>query len=98
MFISPRNQIKHNRNMLVKAGCKTLLHAKELDSTAASLQECLPELELKRIQSVDDMLQIDDGYKHYPFDKSFDEAQNEPCLILHSSGSTGMKIEHSLSF
>ena len=27
--------------------------------------------------------------KHYPYNKTFEEAQNDPYLILHSSGTTG---------
>lgn len=27
---------------------------------------------------------------HYPYNKTWDEACNDPCLIVHTSGSTGM--------
>lgn len=26
---------------------------------------------------------------HYPYEKSFEEARNDPIVVLHSSGSTG---------
>lgn len=28
--------------------------------------------------------------RHYPYNKTWDEACNDPCLIVHTSGSTGM--------
>ncbi|EEA26507.1 hypothetical protein TMatcc_005213 [Talaromyces marneffei ATCC 18224] len=32
----------------------------------------------------------DDSSSHYPYNKTWDEACNDPCLIVHTSGSTGM--------
>jgi len=34
-------------------------------------------------------LLAEDEVPPYPFTKSFDEAKNDPVLVLHTSGSTG---------
>ena len=31
-----------------------------------------------------------DQVPHYPYDKSFEQAEKEPCVILHTSGTTGL--------
>lgn len=32
---------------------------------------------------------LDQEYPSYPFDKTFEEARNEPLVVLHTSGTTG---------
>ena len=41
-----------------------------------------------RIPALDQLL-AEDEVPPYPFSKSFDEAKNDPVLVLHTSGSTG---------
>lgn len=75
--------------MLVASDCKALFYADELAAAATSLKESLAHIIVKSVYSLNEMLQTSDDTKQYPFDNSFDEARDEPCLILHSSGSTG---------
>lgn len=76
----------------MKSDCSVLLYAEELAQPAAQLQENLSHLVIKNVLSLEKLLETPEDNNHYPFDKSFDEVQNEPCLILHSSGSTGLSL------
>jgi hypothetical protein len=81
--------VAQNQGMLVRSDCNALFYAEELGPAAAILKEKLPHLMIESVQSVKEMLRTSDDTQYYVFDKSFDEARDEPCLILHSSGSTG---------
>jgi len=89
LFISPRNQVTQNQSMLVGTDCKALFYAQELAPTAQILKERLTRLTIQRVQSLGEILQTSDHTHQYIFEKSFEEARDDPCLILHSSGSTG---------
>ena len=45
-------------------------------------------LQLLDSPSLDDLLA--NTYPHYPFRKSFAEARNEPLVVVHTSGTTGV--------
>ncbi|PHH64774.1 hypothetical protein CDD81_4036 [Ophiocordyceps australis] len=90
LFISPRNQSAQNQRMLVMSSCKALLYAQELCAAAEPLAARLPALVVQQAPLLDDLVATPLATQHYPYDKTFDEARDEPCLILHSSGSTGM--------
>lgn len=32
---------------------------------------------------------------HYPYEKTFEEAKNDPCVVLHTSGTTGTAVRLS---
>ncbi|PHH68649.1 hypothetical protein CDD82_374 [Ophiocordyceps australis] len=89
LFISPRNQSAQNQRMLVMSSCKALLYAQELSSAAEPLATRLPGLVVQEAPLLDDLVATPLSTRHYPYDKTFDEARDDPCLILHSSGSTG---------
>ena len=40
------------------------------------------------VPELDDLIQAPTG-KHYPYNKTFEEAESDPYLILHTSGTTG---------
>ncbi|KAI8633183.1 hypothetical protein F5Y19DRAFT_490382 [Xylariaceae sp. FL1651] len=87
LFISPRNQPRQNRDMLKRSGCVHLLYAQEMNQVVETLQ--LGDGLIRLIPSLDELLQTPLDVKPYLYEKSFEDAQDEPCLILHSSGSTG---------
>lgn len=45
-------------------------------------------LDLLGISSIEQLLSV--NYPHYAFNKRFDEAHNEPLLVLHTSGTTAL--------
>lgn len=83
--------MSQNKSMLDESKCKALFYGSEAaaaiglsdhgstDALHASMI-CVPSLE--------DLLQVPENTKLYPYLKTFEEARDEPCLILHSSGST----------
>jgi hypothetical protein len=54
----------------------------------AKLQDLVPKLKVIEVPSFDALLSTEAA--HFPYEKSYAEAENEPILKLHSSGSTGM--------
>lgn len=64
-----------------------LLYAAEASPIVKSLLGLEPALRAEVIPSFHDMLASTP--KYYLYEKEFDQAVNEPLLVLHSSGSTG---------
>lgn len=89
LFISPRNQISQNQRMLVNSDCRALFYGEELAPVAEPLEGSHARLSLHKAPGLDELLQTSDDTHQFPYDKTFDEARDEPCLVLHSSGSTG---------
>lgn len=46
------------------------------------------DLRVLEIPTLEELLNT--SYPHYPYEKSFDEAQKEPLVVLHTSGTTGL--------
>ncbi|KAF7586175.1 hypothetical protein BBP40_009331, partial [Aspergillus hancockii] len=86
LFLSPRNNIKDHLNVLAGVNCHVFLRAKETNidpilNKRQMLSWVVPELE--------DFL-LDFPVAIYPYSKSFEEACSDPCLVLHTTGSTGL--------
>jgi len=87
LFSAPRNSLPMHLHLLNATDCHTILHARQIDvssmvGTHEAVRHAIPELE--------DLLWAKDEPPHYSFTKSFEEAKNDPFLVLHTSGSTGM--------
>lgn len=87
LFSAPRNSLPMHLHLLNAMDCHTILHAQQTDvssmvGTHGAARHAIPELE--------DLLWAKDEPPHYPFTKTFEEAKNDPFLVLHTSGSTGM--------
>jgi acyl-coenzyme A synthetase/AMP-(fatty) acid ligase len=70
-----------------QTGSTKILHAGEIAPIVKRLQAIEPSIFSDTIPSFEEM--IDSNPDHYPYEKDFDEAINDPACILHSSGSTG---------
>jgi acyl-coenzyme A synthetase/AMP-(fatty) acid ligase len=87
LFSAPRNSQPMHLHLLNATDCHTILHAHQIDvssmvGTHKAVRHAIPELK--------DLLCAEDEPPHYPFTKTFEEAKNDPFLVLHTSGSTGM--------
>jgi len=51
------------------------------------MQELVPTLQLFQLPSFHEMLSGNTA--DYPYEKEFGDAENDPVLICHTSGSTG---------
>lgn len=95
LFISPRNQSFQNEKMILQSECRALFYAEEMDIVSETLR--VPQLQtivIKPVPSLDELLQTPEDIELYPYERSFDETRDEPCLILHSSGSTGKPLAY----
>jgi hypothetical protein len=84
---SPRNPPATNLSLMEQTGSKTILHAAEVLPVIKTLVAASSALKCLEIPSFQEMLAADPPPQ--PFQKSYEEAQNDPIVILHSSGSTG---------
>jgi acyl-coenzyme A synthetase/AMP-(fatty) acid ligase len=64
-----------------------ILFTDELAPLLKPLKDLVPSVRPEALPSLKEMLDSDPP--RYPYSKSFDEARNDPIVILHSSGSTG---------
>ena len=88
LFLSPRNSVEANLNLLDASKCRVFLTASKFPPTFEAL---FKQRDMKRciMPELHDILAKDQG-PHYPFVKSFAEAQHDPFVVLHTSGSTGL--------
>lgn len=88
MFISPRNSKEGQLNLFDKTDCKILAFA---GSHKETVQPWLAEREMQAVEvSPLDAWFPEKQAPHFPYDKTFDEAEWDPFLVLHTSGSTGL--------
>ncbi|KAF1965986.1 acetyl-CoA synthetase-like protein [Bimuria novae-zelandiae CBS 107.79] len=87
LFSSHRNSVAGHADLIRRTDCTILLYTTGFPVTGileATRMEslCMPEL---------DYLLDDSIYtKPYPYNKTFDQAMHHPCMVIHTSGSTGM--------
>ena len=72
--------------LLQDLGCKTLLVTKDLLPLVPSILE-IQEFDKLEVHSAEHMLAA--NCPRYPYEKTFEEAYNEPLVVLHTSGTTG---------
>ncbi|RYO89563.1 hypothetical protein DL762_003176 [Monosporascus cannonballus] len=84
---SPRNTPATNVSLMAQTGSTKLLHAAELLPVVKQLQILEPTIHPEVIPSFNDM--INSTPEHFAYEKGFEEAKDDPILVLHSSGSTG---------
>ena len=67
--------------------CKTVLTP---EGRLTVIDDILDEYEMRMLQipKLDELLEH--TYPDFPFDKSFEDARNEPLVVLHTSGTTGL--------
>lgn len=70
-----------------QTNCKLILHAAEVAPVVKVLTATNTDLKYLEVPSFQTML--DSSPDPYPFEKAFHEAENDPIMVLHSSGSTG---------
>lgn len=76
-----------NASLLEQTQCQHILHASEVEYLLKPLLETKADLQLHKIEALDDMIRAETP--HYPYAKDYELVRWDPILILHSSGSTG---------
>ncbi|XP_044715058.1 AMP-binding enzyme domain-containing protein [Hirsutella rhossiliensis] len=85
LFTSPRNNLDGHLNILAQGDCEKFLQAKNTD-----ISRIIQSRPMRTIEAPDLEQLLDDSrmVPVHPYLKSFDEAQHDPCLVLHTTGST----------
>lgn len=87
LLISPRNSIAAQLSLCNSTQCTKLVSPKPKPSAAINLleQSDLGDLTIPDLETL-----IDVEHPHYPYPKTYEQARNDPLLIIHTSGSTGI--------
>ncbi|KAB8224913.1 hypothetical protein BDV33DRAFT_199196 [Aspergillus novoparasiticus] len=82
---STRNFAEANTHLLRAVDCNCLLWGGQ--SQPAHGQALVPDLQVWQFPSLDELLTS--NVSHYPYHKTYQEAEDEAFVILHSPGTTG---------
>ena len=85
LFPSPGYSLAGLALLLDQTQCKTILVPSTAPPIVATFlaNHSLNTLDVPSAASL-----LDDLHPHYPFEKRFETAQNEPLVVLHTSGTT----------
>lgn len=84
---SPRNPPATNLHLMHQTKSTKVLHAEELTPLMKALRDLDPSVTFAAVPPFQDM--FDGQAEQYPYKKTFEQARNDPIVVLHSSGSTG---------
>ena len=86
LFVSPKNSDAGHLNILEKSDCHTFLTAKSTKFDHVLSQRKMTTAIVPELSEL-----LDDAPAPvYPYTKTFEEARKDPCLVLHTTGSTGL--------
>ena len=86
LFVSPKNSDAGHLNVLEKADCHIFLTATNTDFDHVLSQRTMRTATVPELQELLD----DTPAPMYPYTKNFEQARKDPCLVLHTTGSTGL--------
>ncbi|KAI3318574.1 acetyl-CoA synthetase-like protein [Xylariaceae sp. AK1471] len=88
LFTSPRNNLDGHLNVLEKSDCQIFLSASDAHTDVQPILERRPMRTL--IAPTLNELLDSSPVETYPYNKTFEDARHDPCLVLHTTGSTGL--------
>lgn len=88
LFTSPRNSEEAHMKLFEDTDCHFVVFSKLYEDKVQSWVE-------KRVMSVIRVGTVEECfpekmYPHFPFEKTFEQGEWEPAVVLHTSGSTGL--------
>ena len=89
LLLGTRNALSQNQQLLKRTKCEKLFYAQETASKINGLQVPSQTMNCYEFQPFEELL--DGEHVVYPWEKTFEEARDDPVLILHSSGTTGKR-------
>ncbi|EXJ84556.1 hypothetical protein A1O3_05225 [Capronia epimyces CBS 606.96] len=91
LCISIRNSDAGYLSLLEATSCTKFVCTSELMARGEHIRSLVGDrrLELVQLTSYQAICAMSTSVKDYPYDKTFAEAENDPILICHTSGSTG---------
>lgn len=87
LFTSPRYSALAQVNLLRLLNSNTMLVPAVRPPVTNMILQAY-EMQVYQIPELKELL--DQDHPHYPYEKSFEEARNEPLVALHTSGTTGL--------
>ena len=86
LFLSPRNSLEGHLNVLQGADCRIFLRARSVN-----VEDILRKRIMRTgfVPELEELLE-EPIVQRYPYTKTFDDAHMDPCLVLHTTGSTGL--------
>ncbi|KAJ5435765.1 Male sterility NAD-binding [Penicillium cf. griseofulvum] len=89
-FPSTRNSDEAHSNLLKATNCTKFFFSEERQARTREIQCFFAALDIFQIPNVEKILSDKSGLHHYPYTKSYADAENDTTCIIHSSGTTGM--------
>ena len=86
LFLSPRNNLEGHLNVLQGVDCQIFLSAQ-----GTNIEHIVSKRPMRTgiVPQLEDLLD-EEPVEIYPYTKTFEEARMDPCLVLHTTGSTGL--------
>ncbi|KAJ5650936.1 acetyl-CoA synthetase-like protein [Penicillium longicatenatum] len=88
LFISPRNSVQAQLNLFEKTNCNLLYHDSQYASLVKPWVDGRPGMESEAIAPWEQW--VAEEVAPFPYLKTFAEAEWDPYVVLHTSGSTGL--------
>ncbi|OTB19794.1 hypothetical protein K445DRAFT_52566 [Daldinia sp. EC12] len=89
LLLSPRNTPLVNVSLMDQTESTVLLHTSDVTPIVRQIQDrAASQVVTQVVPSFDEMMNSNPD--HYPYTASFDSNKNDPVVVLHSSGSTGL--------
>ncbi|KAF4553644.1 AMP-binding enzyme-like protein 20 [Elsinoe fawcettii] len=88
LLTSTRNSVEGQRSLLKATDCHKFLHSTELKKQVLAIKDSELRIETYQIPEFEEILAQHEGSQHYDGKESNDP--NEPAIIIHTSGSTGL--------
>ncbi|PWY95993.1 acetyl-CoA synthetase-like protein [Aspergillus sclerotioniger CBS 115572] len=89
LFISPRNSVEAQLNLFNKTQCNLLYYDPQYAFAVQPWVNGRPGMKSVPITQWDDWVNAE-GVTPFPYTKTFEEAEWDPYVVLHTSGSTGL--------
>ena len=86
LFLSPRNNVAGHLNVLEKSDCYIFLTAKNTHFNHVLSHRKMQTATVPELEGLLDGTPV----PMYPYTKTFEQARKDPCLVLHTTGSTGL--------
>jgi acyl-CoA synthetase (AMP-forming)/AMP-acid ligase II len=86
LFSSHRNSLAGHANLIRQTNCTTLLHTEGFPISGI-IERC--QLETFQVPELATLLN-ESPSKVFPYNKTFEQARFDPCIVMHTSGSTGL--------
>lgn len=90
VLLSPRNSLIAQKDIMEKTACKLFVTTSPMPAAAEAITTSLPDLTILTIPTLEKL--ILSKHPHYPYGKTWETAADEPMVVIHTSGSTGLSL------